>query len=516
LPVVLLLLALKAGLHLALVSRYGFHGDELYFIECGRHPAFGYVDHPPLVPWIASLAGLFGDSIVALRLPAIAAGVGTMGLIALFVRDWGGGRFAQLLAGLSFLLAPAFLRMGSMLDIPVIEVLLWTAASYLVSRIITTGRSRLWLAVGVLAGIGLLTKHTMLLWGFGLAVGLLFTSERRQLRSGWLWAGAALALALFLPNLLWQMQNGWATVEFLSGMREGVLAHIPRSLFLAGQVLYMHPLSLPVWLLGLVALLRGDRSRRPFGVMFVAIVAVLLITRGKPYYAAPLYPVLFAAGGVALERLLSRNRLAPLRVGYVALVVAGGVGLGALVVPALPVQRIDAGIEAILGAVVPPMALTHDLHAEFGWDEHVDAVTRAYDSLPPDERARAAILVSSYGQAAAINVLGAERGLPRAVSGHLTYHIWGPPPDGRDVTIVYGMSPEWLGERFGDVRQVDYIDAPLARPFDSALPVFICRAPLMPWQAMWPELKRYSNGGEHPTIRGWASPLHMSPDDTDR
>lgn len=195
------LIAAKVAVHLALITRYGFHGDELYFIECGRHLALGYVDHPPLVPWIAgAVDAVAGPALWALRLPAVAAGAGAMAFVALTVREWGGGRVAQLLAGLSMLFAPAFLRMSSMLDIPVVEVLWCSAATYLVARILRRGERRLWLAVGLVLGLGLLTKHLVLLFGLGLGVGLLATVHRRELRTPWPWAGLCVAALLLAPN----------------------------------------------------------------------------------------------------------------------------------------------------------------------------------------------------------------------------------------------------------------------------------------------------------------------------
>jgi len=412
---------------------------------------------------------------------------------------------AQLFAGLSMLFAPAFLRIGSMLDIPVFEVLIWTAASYLVIRIIKRSERRLWPLVGAIAGVGLLTKHTMLLWGAGLLVGLLLTKERRQLTSGWLWLGAVIALLLFAPNLVWQAQNDWATLEFLSNMRNGVLADIPRPLFLAGQALYMHPLSLPVWITGLVWLFRSDGgSRRFLGWMFVTMMFALLVTRGKPYYLAPAYPVLFAAGGVALGQFFTGVRFRALRNAYVAAVVTGGIALSLLVLPALPVERIDGGIDAVLGWAVPPMALTHDLHAEFGWVEHTEAVLRAYETLSADDRERVAIVVASYGQASALNHYGRDYGLPRAVTGHQTFYLWGPPPERGEVLITYGLSLDWLGANFESVEEVDRIEAPLARPFDADLPIFLCRTPTRTLSEMWPDLKRYANTGSHPTLRNWS------------
>ena len=493
LAIVAALVAIKVVVHLLLIQRYGYHGDELYFAECGRKLAFGYVDHPPLIPWIAWAAGAWGHSLLALRLPAIAAGAGSMVLAALLVREWGGGQVAQLLTGLCMLLAPAYLRMGAMLDIPVFEVLIWTAASYLVARIVKRAEPKLWLLVGVVAGIGLLTKHSMLLWGFGLAVGLLLTPARRQLASGWLWAGAAIALALFAPNLWWQHKHGWATFEFLATMRKTVYAGISRPLFLAGQLLYMQPLALPIWAAGLVSLLRHpDRKRRLFGWMFLTSLATLLVTRGKPYYLAPAYPVLFVAGGIWLERFFAQ-RSPWQRRAYVGMLSASGVVTAIVALPILPIEQLDRSLETVFRQTLPPAALTSHLHGMHGWPQHAAAVARVYRAMPAADQQRATVLAGTYAQASAVNFFGAEHGLPRAVSGHMSYHLWGPDPDRGEVAIAYGLPRSWLERHFAEVREADRLIAPGARRHDTDLPVFECRHPTTNIERMWPELRRYGH-----------------------
>ena len=318
------------GLHLGLAGRYGYNGDELYFLACGRRLALGYVDHAPLVPWIARTSSeLFGDSLYALRLaPALAGGLALV-LTVLLVRRWGGRSFAQLVAGLAVLLAPAFLRMGSILCIPVFEPLFWTGCSYLVVRCIQDQRPKLWLAVGALAGIGLLNKHTMLFWGAGLAVGLLATPARAELRRPWPWLGGLIALAIFLPNLIWQHHNGWATLEFIRAIGEDQLDAIPRVMFLVGQALYLHPLSMPIAAFGVWFFFsRAGARYRLFGWMYVSILAMLFIAHAKPYYIAPVYPIVFAAGAVVLERLRVRGRRRWLRPGVLGSQLIGGAARG--------------------------------------------------------------------------------------------------------------------------------------------------------------------------------------------
>jgi hypothetical protein len=490
LAVVVGLCALKALVHLALVDRYGYHGDELYFLECGRQLAWGYVDHPPLVPFLARLADALGGSLLWLRLPAIAAGVGTMALTALLVREWGGGARAQLLALLCLLVAPAHLRMAAMLDIPVVETFLCTLTAWLTARALARDERWTWLLAGGALGLAALTKHSAILWGAALLVGLLASPARRVLASRWPWLGAALAALLFAPNLLWQAQHDFATLQFVRTLRHELLSEQGRLLFVLGQLLYFHPLAVPVWLAGLAyASTREGVAARPFAVLFLGMSVFLLLTGGKPYYLGSAYPPVLAAGGVALERWLAR-RTQTRRV-LTASLAGSGLVLGMLTLPILPLQTVDAAMGALFGWVVPPIALTHDLHGQYGWDEHAATVGRVYQTLPDREREQASVLVRSYAQASAINVLG--EGLPRATSGHMTYALWGPQPGRGAVLIAYGLPRERLLRHYQTCVESDRIEAPLARPGDTDLPVYVCRGPLTAMAELWPKLVRFGH-----------------------
>jgi hypothetical protein len=488
---VLSVILLNAGVHLLLANRYGYHGDELYFIECGRHLAFGYVDHAPLIPWLARAAEeLAGTNLVVLRLPAIAASSATLAFIALLTATWGGGFRAQLLALMSFLLAPAHLRLASMLDIPVIEVFWCAAATYQTTRALERGRRVEWLLLGAILGMALLTKHTVLLWAAGLVVGVLATPQRRVFTTSGPWLAAAVAAVLFAPNVVWQAQHDYATFDFASNLRRDVVMESGRLLFVLGQLLYFHPLTPIVWGSGLVMALRGDERVRPFAIQFVFLFGAWMLLGGKPYYLASAYPAVLAAGGVALERRFARGGW-----GFRPLALSlGGIGvvLSLLTLPLLDVRTLDRVIGRLLGWIVPPIALTHDLHGELGWDAHVRAVESVLASLPPPERANAAILTRSYAQAAALNVLRPDP-QPRAVSGHMNYYLWGPAPRADQVLIAYGLPRALLLRHYGVVEERARIDAPLARPSDTDLPVYVCREPRRSLESLWPELRRYDH-----------------------
>lgn len=496
------LVAAKLAVHLSVLGRWDYHRDEFYFVMCARRLAAGYVDHPPMIAWLTALVGSpFGYDLRALRVvPALAAAV-TMALTCLLVRALGGGARAALLAGACVLVGPVFLRSGSLLCIPALEPALWSGAALVVVKLSRGGSPRLWLVLGAVVGAGLLTKHSMGLWALGLATGVLFTPLRAALRTRWPWLGLALAALLFAPNVWWQMQHDFATVEFLRTMSTSVLSKVPRWLFLAGIALYLNPLTIPVWGAGLLAALRPPD--RALGVAFLLTLGVLLLTHAKPYYIAGAFPALFAAGGVAIERWSRASR--PSLPAYAAvglLVTAPPLALVAL--PIVAVDAVDRGLEPVVGFATAPMNLTGELHDQHGWREHAAAVTRAARTLSDEDRARAVVLAANYGQAGAIEVLarGAARAIeapgvvPPVASGHMNYHLWGLPAGRGDVAIAIGFEASELGALFADVREVTRsVDAPLAWPRERALPVFICREPTRPLRDAWPELRRYHHVG---------------------
>jgi hypothetical protein len=478
--------------HLTLVNEYGYHGDELYFLDCGRHLAFGYVDHAPLVPWLARLSEALGGGLVALRLPAILAGAGTLLLSALLVHEWGGQWRAQVLTLVALLVAPAQLRIRAMLNIPVLEVLFCTATAYLVARAISRREHWTWVFAGGTLGLALLTKHSALLWAGALATGLLVTYGSSMFASPWPWFGIALAFGLFAPNLAWQAQHGFPTLEFVRTLRTQVLELQGRALFAAGQLLYFHPLALPIWMTGVASASRDSyRPTRPFSLLYVLLFTCFLVGGGKPYYLASAYPPVLAAGAVVLERWFEKR--AGLWRTFLAALLSSGAVLGVVTIPVLPLRTVDAILEAVLGWVVPPIALTHDLHGMFGWREQAATIDSVYRALPEGAQNQATILAGSYSQAGAINQFRSPD-TPRAVSGHMTYYLWGPDSTRRgDVLIAFGVPRQLLERHYQTCEECAWIDVPLARPGDTDLPVYVCEEPYSAMATWWPELRRFKH-----------------------
>ncbi|HYK87207.1 MAG TPA: glycosyltransferase family 39 protein [Acidobacteriota bacterium] len=486
---------LKIIIHLPVLTRYGFHHDELYFVACGRHPAFGYVDHPPLIPWIARLADtLFPQSLFGLRIFALLAGAVAVFLMGLLTRRLGGGRFAQAASCLAMIIAPAFLREDNMLCIPAFELPLWLAGFYLLARIIQEKNSKLWLWLGVVTGIELLTKHSMLFFGFGLVVALLLTEERRQFKSPWLYAGGAIASLIFLPNLIWQMVNGWPTVLFLRNLSSGELSGISPMQFVAGQFLYLHPIAAPIWLCGLIFLFspRG-KPYRVLGWMFVSIFLLLLLIRSKIYYLAPAYPPLLAAGGLMLEELIRRRNWSWLRPVALGALVLGGLLLAPIILPVLPIETLEKYVtKATFGAFQNVYELTGDLHGMYGWRARTAIVAEVYRSLSPEEQKRTIILAGWYGPAAAIDYFGKPYGLPGAVSNHMSYYLWGLPAGPIDTVISIYVPRRTLQELFQEVliaADVNLTEPVLPR--ERRFVVAVCREPKEDLHQAWARARNY-------------------------
>ncbi|HEY1435239.1 MAG TPA: glycosyltransferase family 39 protein, partial [Thermoanaerobaculia bacterium] len=339
--IVLALAAVKLAAHLLIASRYGIFRDELYFLACGEHLDWGYVDQPPLIAAIAWFARhVLGESLFALRLLPALAGAGKIVLAGLLARALGGGRYAQGLAALAVLVAPIYLGIDHLLTMNAFEPLFWMGGALCVIRWIQTGNERLWLGFGVLMGLGLLNKQTTLSFGFAVAAGLLLSPARRAFAKPGIWIGGALAALIALPNVVWMARHGFPMLELLENIRRsGRDVTLAPLAFLGEQALFLLPLTAPIWIAGIGWFLfaRDGRPYRCLGWTWLVFEATLVVTHGRTYYAAPIFPLYLAAGGVAFERLLSdRSRaVAFLKPAFAALVAVGGIVFAPMFLPVL-------------------------------------------------------------------------------------------------------------------------------------------------------------------------------------
>lgn len=486
------------AIHLLFNGGYGIFRDELYFIVCGNHPAWGYVDQPPLVPLIASLShALFGNFLVGFRLAPALAMAATVALTAEFARVLGGGRFAQWLAGLCVLGSGQFLAIGMLLTTDLLQTLTWLGCAWCLVRLAQTDDERWWIPFGIIAGIGLFSKYMIAFYVLALGVGVLATPLRRSLMRPWVYAGAAIALLIVLPNLLWQQQHGWPFLELGRAGASGKNLELSPVAFFTQQILLIGPMAAPVWLAGLWALAARPRfaAYRAFPIAYVLLFVLFVVTHGKAYYLSSIYPILLAAGAVAMEGWLKGTVARGAALAAVVLVAAV---LSPLAIPVLPVETYISYAHA-LGLGPSATATEHkrlgvlpQTYADmFGWPEMAAKVAKVYWSLPPADRAKAVFFGGNYGEAAAIDIFGGALGLPSAISGHNNYYLWGPQGhDGSVVIEIGGNRDEYLKE-FRQVDQAGTIDTPYAMPYETDQPIYVLRGLKTPLPILWPKVKHY-------------------------
>jgi hypothetical protein len=489
--------------HVLLGGRYGYFVDELYYIACSKHLAWGYVDQAPLIAVITWLERMtLGDSLRALRfLPAVAAGLRVV-LTGLIARELGGRRFGMALACVCVMVAPIYLGLDSLLTMNGFESLFWLGAALIALKIFNGAGQRLWVLFGVVCGVGLQNKHSMLFFGFGLFLGLLLTRQRKQFLSPWIWVGGLVAALIFLPNLLWEIHRGFPTIELLHNVQaSGRNTEAGSLAFLATQALILGPLAAPVWIAGLVELLRDREGKgwRVLGVTYVVIMICMLTMHGRLYYPAPAYGMLFAAGGATFERWFAALRAGTwLRPAYLALLVVAGLLFAPFAY--FPMLTVDQYIAyAKFMHFAPPKLENHrqgplpQIYADqFGWQEMAQVVGDAYFRLPAEERKSCAIFGQNYGQAGAIDFFGSKMGLPPAISGHQSYFYWGPRGYSGDCMIVMDDNPERLGQLYERVESVGTVYHSLSMPYQH-FDVYLCHgAKFGRLEKIWPELKHWN------------------------
>lgn len=498
--------ATKLLVQLAFAGGYGYFRDELYYLACARHLAWGYVDHPPLcVVLLGIVHATLGDSRFAWRLLPALAGTAVVLLAALLARQMGGGRTAQVLAALAALVAPEYLGVDHFYSMNAFEPLFWTAAACLLARIFTADRTPLgtWALLGVVLGLGLENKLSVLWLVGGVGVGIVATRQRRLLLDPGLWLAFVIMAALIAPYVGWEVAQGWPTREFVKHATEDKMARIAPGDFLLAQMNDMLPLTAPLWIAGLAGLLGWSRLERvrPLGIAYVAVLVLLLVQRGsRTGYLSPSYPILFAAGGVVAE---AATRAAAWRrwlaASYGALLVVGGAAVLPLALPCLPVERFVAYAHALGQApsteekkeVGPLPQFYADM---FGWPEMTDAVLGVVQTLSPEERAHAVVLANDYGQAGAFEFFGRGRGMPPVVSGHNNYWLWGPGDPEAQVVVRLNRDPEapqWYAEQFEEVEARGSFTNAWNMPYESGLTIYVCRRPRVPFGETWEKRKHY-------------------------
>jgi Dolichyl-phosphate-mannose-protein mannosyltransferase len=518
--VVLALALAKLLFHIYFNNRYGYFRDEFDYIACGDHLAWGYVDQPPLIPFLTHVSrAVLGDSLRAIRfLPALASSLLVV-QAAVLAREFGGRRFALLLTAITILVAPQYLSNGSLLGTNCLEPNLWMGCAYF--AILAIKRSpRYWLWFGVVAGLGMQEKYSIAVLGFGIVIGLLLTEQHRVFLNPWIWLGGLAAFLVFLPNLLWNIHYHWPFVELMRNIRaEGRDVVLPLPQYFFQQTLLVHPFTAPIWLTGLFAFLFSARLKpyRFLGWCYLTCFTVFFVLHGKNYYLAPIYPMLLAAGAVAIESAIDRRSFdhqgidrqkdavpknahpgrSWTKPALVIALLATGAHLTPVVVPVLSPDAFLAYTK-YLPFKLPVMEHSHARAAlpqwyadQFGWEEIVAATARAWNLIPIEDREDCGIFAQDYGQAGAIDFLGRRYGLHPALSGHQTWFLWGPRGYSGNCMIVLDDRRERLEQLW---NHVEYAGTSADNPYalEKQIDVFICRGPKFGTLAQfWPELKRW-------------------------
>jgi 4-amino-4-deoxy-L-arabinose transferase-like glycosyltransferase len=463
---------------------YGYFRDEFYYIACGRHLAWGFVDHGPIVALQARLGELlFGDSVFAIRILSAAAGAAMIFLCGLITWALGGRRPAQALAMFTLLITPCYIALDGFLSMNSFESMFWMACVLAVILLLRgSSPARWWTIFGISAGIGLLNKPSMTFFLVAVGFGLLCTPERRILFTRWTALGIALLLLIALPNVLWQIHNHWPTLEFLhNGVVHQKNTVLNPLQYFGAQLLQLHPVTALLWITGLVSLLRAKSilHHRWLAIAYLLAFAIIWAGHGKDYYLAPIYPALYAAGAIAWERRFAasrsvqQNRIIAFPVLEAALLILVGLALPM----ASPILRPDPWVRytSALHLKTKPSenqaeSVLPQFYADrFGWQEIVTKMDAAYRSLPPAEQEHACILTDNYGEAGALDLLAPriDPQLPAAISPHNNYWIWGPRHCSfRVVVAISGDSPADYAARYDSVQVVGHIDDPLIMPYE--------------------------------------------------
>jgi hypothetical protein len=514
---------------------YGYFRDELYYLACSDHLAWGYVDQPPLSIFLLAISRLlFGDSIFALRLFPALAGAATVFLTGLMVRQLGGGKFVQALAAVAVISFSAFLSFNTFFSMNAFDILFWTLGFYFIILIIkeathdrtsvvtlirmktdTTicaayrspipwGKKKNWFWLGLIIGLGLLNKISMIWFIGGFVVGLLLTAHRKKILTAGPWLAAMAAAVLFLPHIIWQIINGFPTLEFMRNATTEKMAAVPFLQFISRQINMIHPVIFLLCFIGLLYFLLDKQGRqyRLFAWMYLAIFLLLMFSRtSRPGYLAPFYPILIAGGAKFFETFTTANNWRHwLRPIYLIIIIGAGIILLPMNLPVLPVETYiryaktwgeepSTSERKELGKLGQFYA---DMH---GWEKLAETIAGVYHTLSPGEKQKCTIFTNNYGEAGAIDFFGPRYNLPPAISGHNNYWLWG--PGDTDISVVIhlggqnGPSREVLNNLYQEVKHADTLTCNYCMPYENNMEIYLCKAPKVSIKKIWPRLKHY-------------------------
>jgi len=491
----------KLLLHLLTNTNYSFHRDEFLYIEMGKHIDWGYVEVPPMIGIYSKIAGtLLGGSLFAYRfLPAL-SGAGIILLTGLIVQEMGGKRYAQVLAAVSVILSPLFLRTGTLFQPVPFDQFYWVLGTYLLIRILNRNEPKMWIYFGLVCGLGLLNKYTMLLFGFGVFVGLLFSTHRKYFLSKWFWISGGMAFIIFLPNLIWQHRNDWVVFEFINALSEQQLINVDAFGFVLAQV-FMVWMGFPLVILGLYYFFfsKSGKKYRPLGLIYVSSFLILLSMNGKHYYLGPAYPMLLAGGAVIFQRVIKEPRRNWLKLSVIVILIFFSMGIFPYGLPLLPFPQLEKYVQYMANNYGLDEALRwedgelHRLPQDYadmtGWENQVAHVADVYHNLSEQEKEKCVLICSNYGSAGAINYFWEKYNLPKSINFSGSFYTWGPGELSGEIFIAVGFNREHFEGWVDDVTLAATITHKYAR--ENNVLVWLCRKPKISFQELWPEMKKY-------------------------
>jgi len=480
-------------------SNYGFFRDEFYYIECSKHPAFGYVDQPPLsILLLAVSRTLFGESILGIRLFSYLEGSTTVFLAGLIARELNGKRYAQILASLSALFCGVILGGSNYFSMNSFDILFSAVVFYFIIRLIKSNDRHIWLPIGIVFGFGLENKLSFLFLGFALAAGMLITKERKYYRCKEVYISALIAFLLFLPNIVWQIVNHYPTLEFMRNAATRKNVPMTPLQFFIGSLMELNP-SYIILIVSAFYFLFFNRNGKKFaliGWIYIIVFTVFVLYHGKPYYMGIVYPALIAAGAVGAEVLIERYLGGWARYALILLLISAYISVLPFAVPVLPVDSFIEfskflGIKPV-NAEKSKLGLLPQFYSDrFGWEEMVEKVAYVYNMLSEEEKKKAIIIAQNYGEAGAIGLFGKKYGLPEVFSPHNNYWFWGPPEnwDG-SIAIVVGSNKQGNSVYFESVEKAASHFNKYGMPFEN-VDIFVCKKIKKPVEEIWPAIKKF-------------------------
>ena len=501
--IILLFSLVKLIIHLYTnaFASYGIFRDEFYYLACASRQDFGYVDQPPLSILILGISRVFlGDSLFAIRLLPAVAGALTVFITGMMVKKMGGRTLAITITSLAVIFAPIYLGMNTVFSMNSFDILLWATAFYLIILINKEDKSKLWIWLGIVLGLGLMNKIGFLWLGFGLFVGLLMM-DRNKLQTRQPWITAGIAFIIFLPFIIWNATHDWAHVEFIRNAQMYKYSEITRGNFVTWIFILMNPASAIIWIMGLYYLFfnRDGKQFRILGIIFLVTFLILFVSgKSKSEYLSPAFTPLFAAGGIILERINGRKVWKWFKYVVIIPLIISGIVTAPLALPVLPVETYVNYAEAIgfgpTTAESKELAELPQFYADmFGWEELAKNVSTVYQTIPDEEKDKTLVYANNYGEAGAIEYYSEKFPLLRVISAHNNYWIWGWDYYNEEITtvIIVGGNREDHLNSFEEVEKVLVHKIKYAMPYENNLPIFVCRNLIRDYQQIWESSKHF-------------------------